>query len=255
MSAGRAGGAKVLLTGASSGIGAALAARLAGPGATLGLIARRRDKLEAVARRAERAGARAIVYAADVRDGAAMRDAVNAFAAVSGGLTMAIANAGVSRSDNLSAGDAAPLSDLIAINVQGALNTLVPAVPHLIAAGGGHLVAVGSVAGFRGLPGKGAYCASKAALKTMMDAFRPDLRRYGIRVTTICPGWVESELTERNPYPMPFLMEAERAARLIARALRRERATYVFPWQMRWLAVPLMTLVPDVLLPQLGGRR
>ena len=247
-------GAKVLLTGASSGIGMALAERLAAPGVVLGLVARRRERLEALARRLRARGGEAIVFAADVRDGPAMREIADDFAGRAGGVTVAIANAGVSRSDNLGSGDPGPLSDLIAVNVQGAINTLAPVVPHMIRARSGHLVAVGSVAGFRGLPGKGAYCASKAALKTMMDAFRPALSPYGIHVTTICPGWVESELTENNPYPMPFIMKAERAAELIVRALERRRRTYVFPWQMRWLAVPLMQTVPGWMLPRLSGR-
>ncbi len=113
---------------------------------------------------------------------------------------------------------------------------------------------IGSVAGFRGLPGKGAYCASKAAVKTLMDAWRPVLRPHGIRVTTICPGFVESEMTADNPFPMPFLMGADRAARLIARAIARRRRTYVFPWQMR-LVVPLLVRVPERLLPLHAARQ
>jgi hypothetical protein len=243
-------GAKVFLTGASSGIGLALAERLAAPGATIGVVARRRDRLEALAHRLEALGAKAIPYEVDVRDGPAMRAAVDDFAERAQGITLAVANAGLSRDDALHRGDAAPISDLIAVNVQGAINTLVPAVPHMIRAGAGHLAAVGSVAGFRGLPGKGAYCASKAALKTLMDGFRPVLRPHGIDVTTICPGWIETELTENNPYPMPFIMSAGRAAELIARALDRRRRTYVFPWQMRWIVVPLMAVVPDRMLPR-----
>jgi short-subunit dehydrogenase len=247
-------GAQVLLTGASSGIGWALAERLAGPECALGLVARRRERLEALAERLRSRGARALVYEADVRSAEAMQSVVTRFAAEAGGLSLVVANAGISRSDRLEEGDSARLTDLVAINVQGVINTLVPAVPLMIRAGGGHLAAVGSVAGFRGLPGKAAYCASKAALKTLMDGFRPALRRYGIAVSTICPGWVESEMTEDNPYPMPFILPTPRAAELIARALERRRRTYVFPWQMR-LAVPLMRWVPERLLPGLEGRR
>jgi len=246
-------GAKVLLTGASSGIGWALAERLAEPGAALGLVARRRARLEQLRVRLEERGARAFVYEADVRDAARMQEVVERFAADAGGLTLAIANAGVSRSDRLKQGDASRLSDLMAVNVQGVINTLLPAVPHFLRAGGGHLVAVGSVAGFRALPGKAAYCASKAALKTLMDGFRPALRKHGIHVTTICPGWIESEMTEGNPYPMPFLMKADRAAHLIARAIAERRRTYVLPWQMRW-AVPLIRLIPDFVLPNFSNR-
>jgi short-subunit dehydrogenase len=247
-------GAKVILTGASSGIGWALAERLAAPGVTLGLVARRRDRLEALAERLRGRDTRALVYEADVRDARAMRRVAEDFVKQADGVTLAIANAGVSRSDRLYSGDPEPISDLVAVNVQGVIHTLTPLVPHMIRSRAGHLVSVGSVAGFRGLPGKGAYCASKAALKTLMDSFRANLRPYGIHVTTICPGWVESEMTEGNPYPMPFLMKAERAAELIVRALRRRRRTYVFPWQMRWIAVPLMPVVPDWVLPGMERR-
>jgi len=246
--------ARILLTGASSGIGWALAERFAGPGAVLGLVARRIERLEALRAIIEERGARAYALQADVRDASRMKSVVEEFARSAGGLSLLVANAGVSRSDRLKDGDAEPLSDLIAVNVQGALNTILPAIPIMIRAGGGHVVAVGSVAGFRGLPGKGAYCASKAALKTLMDGFRPALRGYGIHVTTICPGWVESELTKDNPYPMPFLMNAARAAELIADAISRRRRTYIFPWHMR-LAIPLMRAVPDMFLPGLSGRR
>ncbi len=133
---------------------------------------------------------------------------------------------------------------MIRSNVLGVMHTLLPAIPPMMEAGMGHLVTVGSVAGFRGLAGKGAYCASKAAVKTLMDAYRPVLKPHGIRVTTICPGYVRTEMTEKNTFPMPFLMESDKAAVLMARAIEKGRKTYVFPWQMR-LAVPLLSLAPD----------
>lgn len=245
---------RVFITGASSGIGWALAEALAAPGVTLGLAARRSDRLNALVQTVAAKGATAFPYGVDVRDRDATAHAVKAFADRAEGLDTVIANAGMSTSDGLAEGDATRASDLMAVNVQGALHTLLPAVPILRAGGGGALVAIGSVAGFRGMPGKGAYCASKAALKVMMDAWRPELRTAGIQVTTICPGWVESELTDRNGYRMPFIMPAPKAARLILRAIRAGRATYVFPWQMR-LVVPLMRSVPDWMLPSLATRR
>jgi short-subunit dehydrogenase len=249
-------GPRILLTGASSGIGAALAELYAarhGAALTLGLVARRSERLAQVAARAQAAGARTLTYTADVRDRERMAEVAREFVAAAGGCTLAIANAGVSRSDALALGDAGDASEVVASNVSGVIHTLLPLIPTLIAQRAGHLVTIGSVAGFRGLPGKGAYCASKAAAKMLMDAWRPELRRHGIRVTTICPGWIVSEMTDENAYPMPFLMDTPKAARLIARAIDRGRATYVFPWQMR-LALPLIRLVPERLLPTLAAR-
>jgi len=247
---------QIFITGASSGIGAALAelyARQHGAALTLGLVARRGERLAALADRLRGLGARVLCYPADVRERERMAEVARAFASAAGGVTLAIANAGLSRPDDLPAGDAAAAAEVVTINVAGVLHTLMPLLPTLIAQGSGHVVAIGSVAGFLGLPGKGAYCASKAALKTMMDAFRPALSPYGIHVTTICPGWVVSEMTARNDYAMPFLMDTPKAARLIARAIARGRATYVFPWQMR-LALPLIKALPERLLPTLAAR-
>lgn len=250
---------RILISGASSGIGAALAEHYAAlpagsaGGVTLGLVARRADRLEALAARLQGRGARVLTYGADVRDRAAMAEVAGRFVAEAGGVSLAIANAGRSVAERITAGDAAESADTVNVNVAGVIHTLLPLIPPMIAQGGGHLVTVGSVAGFRGLPGKGAYSASKAAVKTLMDAWRPELRSHGIRVTTICPGWIVSEMTAENPYPMPFLMDTARAARLIARAIARGRRTYVFPWQMR-LAVPVLRALPERLLPMHATR-
>ncbi|HUJ76086.1 MAG TPA: SDR family NAD(P)-dependent oxidoreductase [bacterium] len=238
----------VFITGASAGIGAALARAYAAPGCTLGLVARRVEQLERVKQELEGRGARVLLYQADVRDAEQMANAAKAFCSATEGVSLAIANAGTSHSDRLDQGSAAPGTETIAINVIGTINTLLPLVPAMMAQRRGHLVAIGSVAGFRGLPHKGAYSASKAAVKTLLDGYRPVLRPYGIRCTTICPGYVETELTAKNKFPMPFLMPADRAARLIQGAINQGKSTYVFPWQMRAL-IPLLQRVPDRWLP------
>lgn len=245
---------RILITGASAGIGLALAEHYAREGAVLGLAARRADRLEALKPRLETHGAKVYCYAADVRDAPRMAEVARAFWQAAGGVDIVIANSGISSSDGLKSGDPQAAADVVAVNVQGVIHTLVPFIPPLLERKHGHLVAIGSVAGFRGLPGKGAYSASKAAVKTLLDAWRVNLRGSGVHVTTICPGYVESELTTGNAYPMPFLMKAEKAAGLIARAIDRHAKTYVFPWQMR-LVVPILRIVPESLLSTFSGRK
>ncbi len=239
---------RIFITGASAGIGQALAEAYAGPGVTLGLVARRAERLTALVERFAKLGCTAMPFAANVGDAAQMRQVAMTFCEEAGGVDLAIANAGINRPDRSLDGDPAGAAETIQVNVNGVLHTLLPLVPAMAAQGHGHLVAIGSVAGFRGLPGNAAYCASKAAVKTLMDAYRPVFRRRGIRVTTICPGYVESELTAKNKTPMPFLMPVDKAARLIQRAIARGASTYVFPWQMR-LLVPLLVRVPDRFFP------
>jgi len=237
---------RILITGASAGIGAALATHYAerhGAALTLGLVARRTDRLEALAGRLGALGARVLTYGADVRDRDAMEGVAQAYLAAAGGVDLAIANAGIGNRDRLRQGDAAHTADTVNVNVLGVIHTLVPLIPAMVEQRAGHLVGVGSLAGFIPVPGLGAYCASKAAVKMLMDTWREQLRHRGIRVTTVCPGWVATEMNAANPNPMPFRMEAPRAARLIDRAIERGRATYVFPWQMR-VAVPLLRLLP-----------
>jgi short-subunit dehydrogenase len=240
--------AKIFITGASTGIGKALAELYAAPGVTLGLLARRKHLLEALKPELEERGARVLLYPADVRDAAAMAAAADAFVEAAGGVSLVIANAGVASGGGITNVDVNSLAEVISINVQGVLHTLAPMVPHMMKHRRGHLVTIGSVAGFRGLPGRADYNASKAAVKTLMDGFRMELKPYGIRVTTICPGFVESEMTARNRFHMPFFLKADRAARVIARAIRGNRKTYVFPWQWR-LLLPLIVRAPDWMVP------
>lgn len=244
---------RIFITGASAGIGAALAQAFAGPQVTLGLVARRPERLAELARRLGGTGCRVLTYAVDVTDAARMRQAALAFREAAEGVDLAIANAGTSVSDRILDGDPSRVTEMFRINVEGVLNTLYPMVGAMAAQGSGHLVAIGSVAGFRALPGKGGYSATKAAVKILMDGARPVLKRHNILATTICPGFVQSEITAQNRYPMPFIMPAEQAARLIQRAIVHGARTYVFPWQMRLLA-PLLAGVPDWMLQGFNPR-
>jgi short-subunit dehydrogenase len=242
----------VFLTGASSGLGAELARHYAARGATLGLLARRRNALDTLA--ASLARARCSVYAADVRDADALRAAAADFVGRYGVPDIVIANAGVSvgtvtryAEDNLT------FRDVLDTNVLGMLHTFQPFLEGLILAGRGTLAGIASVAGFRGLPGSEAYSASKAAAISYLESVRVELARTGISVVTICPGYIATPMTSTNPYPMPFLLSAERAATLIARAIERRRRFYVLPWQMAWVG-RLLRVLPRPLYDRVFAR-
>lgn len=242
---------RIIITGASSGIGAALARRYAATGATLGLIARRRPELERLA--AALAGPHEI-YPLDVRDGAAVAAAARAFIARHGCPDIVIASAGVSV--GTLAGqteDIAVFQEVLDINVMGTVKTFQPFI-GCMRSRGGTLVGIASVAGYRGLPGAGAYSASKAAVISALESLRVELRGSGVKVMTICPGYIATTLTANNPYPMPFLMSADRAARRIAALIAQGQEFAVIPWQMAVIA-RLMRLLPNWLYDRLAADR
>jgi len=239
----------VFLTGASSGLGEALALHYAKAGATLGLVARRAAELERVATTI--APATVATYAADVRDAAAMGAAGRDFIARHGLPDVVIANAGVSRGTLADeAGDLAVFRDVFDTNVMGLVNTLHPFIGPMRAARRGTLVGVASLAGIRGLPGAGAYSASKAAVTRVLESLRVELRGSGVAVVTIAPGYIATPMTARNPYRMPFLMDADRAAASIARAIARRKRWHVTPWPMAIVARAL-ALMPRPLYDRL----
>jgi hypothetical protein len=242
----------VFLTGASSGIGAALARHYATQGARLGLVARRTGALAELAQAL--APADCAVYKADVRDATAMRDAAVDFVARFGAPDIVIASAGVSTGTlTEQADDNAAFRAVLDINVLGIVHTFQPFIATMRAAGRGKLAGIASVAGFRGLPGAGAYSASKAAAISYLESLRVELRDTGIEVITICPGYVATPMTHKNPYPMPFLLSADEAARLIARAIARGKRFYVLPWQMA-LVGGLLRILPRVLYDRAFAR-
>jgi len=168
-----------------------------------------------------------------VRDAAALASAAAAFIARFGPPSIVIANAGISRGTLTGhPEDLAVFRAIFDTNVQGIVATFDPFLSAMRAARSGALVGIASVAGFRGLPGAGAYSASKAAAIAYLESLRVELRGTGVAVVTVCPGYVATPMTEKNPYPMPFRIGAERAARLIARAIARRRRFYVLPWPM-----------------------
>lgn len=232
----------VFLTGASSGIGEALARAYAARGARLGLVARRGDRLQAL--RASLPGD-PVCYVADVREPHALQQAAEDFCARFGAPDRVIANAGVSVGTLTGEpGDIEAFRAVLMTNVLGLVHTFAPFIGPMRARAQGTLVGVASVAGIRGLPGSGAYCASKAAAISYMESLRGELRGSGLKVTTLCPGYIDTPMTAHNPYPMPFLLPADEAARRMLKVIEAAPSYAVVPWQMGVVA-KLLRLLPD----------
>jgi len=243
---------KVFLTGASSGIGEAFARHYAAQGATLGLVARRKPQLEALA---SSLGVACATYACDVRDGTAVKAAGGDFIANHGVPDLVIANAGISHGTSTEiADDAQTFRDILDTNVTGIVNTFHPFVAAMRARGSGTLAGIASVAGFRGLPGASAYSASKAAAISYLEALRIELHGTGVKVCTLCPGFIRTPMTAKNPYPMPFILDADDAARRMARVMASGKSFAVVPWQMAILGRVLKILPNPVLDRMLAGR-
>lgn len=246
---------KVFLTGASSGIGEALARFYAGRGATLGLVARREDFLRNLK---ASLGTPAETYPLDVRDLAALKAAAADFVAKHGLPDIVIANAGVSHGTLTEFEDDVDVfRQIMDINVNGVVNTFHPFIAPMKARGSGSLAGIASVAGFRGIPGAGAYAASKAAVISYCEALRIELKRPGVKVTTICPGYIATAMTAENPYPMPFLIPADEFARRCAREIEAHASLAVIPWQMA-IAGRILRLLPNALFDRLmrkAGRK
>jgi NAD(P)-dependent dehydrogenase (short-subunit alcohol dehydrogenase family) len=240
---------KVFITGASSGIGEALAVYYAAQGATLGLAARRG---EALAGLNQRLGGRHACYALDVTDAPALHAAAADFIDRFGAPDIVIANAGVSAGTLTEhEEDLAVFRRLMDINVFGMAATFAPFIPAIRAAGGERrLVGIASVAGIRGLPGAEAYSASKAAAIAYLESLRLEMRPYGIKVVTIAPGYIETPMTEINPYKMPFLLPVDRAAERFAAAIARGASYTVIPWPMGIVA-KLLRALPNWLYDRL----
>lgn len=221
---------RVIITGASSGLGLALAQHYLELGAVAGVCARRADVLQSLSQQFPN---QVYVYALDVRDAAAMQHAAQDFIARAGVPDIVIANAGVSVGTLTEfAEDIEAFQQVMDINVLGMVKTFQPFVAPMRAAQHGTLVGIASVAGLRGLPGAGAYSASKAAVISYLESMRVELHGSGVKVVTLCPGYIKTPMTEINPYPMPFILDAAEAAKRMAHAIERQAAYAVIPWQM-----------------------
>ena len=221
---------RVVITGASGGLGLALARHYLERGAILAAIARRADLLQTLS--AEFPG-KVYWYQMDVRDAAALEEAAGDFVSRVGMPDIVVANAGVSVGTLTEyAEDIHAFQQVMDVNVLGMLQTFQPFVARMREARRGTLVGIASVAGFRGLPGAGAYSASKAAAISYLESLRVELHGSGVKVVTVCPGYIRTAMTSINPYPMAFILEADEAARRIARAIARQTPFAVIPWQM-----------------------
>jgi NAD(P)-dependent dehydrogenase (short-subunit alcohol dehydrogenase family) len=233
---------RVVISGASSGLGLALAQHYLQQGAHVAACARRADLLQSLS---EQFPGQVTCYPLDVRDAAALQAAAQHFIAQVGVPDIIIANAGVS-SGTLTeyAEDIHAFQQVMDINVMGVVKTFQPFISSMRAAGSGTLVGVASVAGFRGLPGAGAYSASKAALISYLESLRVELHGSGVSVVTLCPGYIETPMTAINPYAMPFILPADKAAQRIARAIKSRKSFAVVPWQMG-LVGSLLKVLPN----------
>ena len=237
----------VLISGASSGLGRSLALQYAKQGATLGLIARRRELLKDLSQEIPNAA----IYVADVRDSDAMQAVAHDFVLHHGQPDSVIANAGISRGVLTEyAEDSEVFADILATNVNGMLHIFQPFISHMRSVGSGRLVGIASVAGYRGLPGGGAYSASKAAAIAYLESLRVEMHGSGVSVITVCPGYIITPMTAGNPFHMPFLMSAEDMADKIIRVVDRRKLYAVIPWQMAIVARALR-LLPNFIYDRL----
>lgn len=239
----------VLITGASSGIGAALARACAGPGARLTLGGRDMARLEAVAADCRARGADVATTRIDVTDAAAMAAWVSEADAIRP-LDLVVANAGISAGTGDGAEGPEQTRRIFAVNLDGVMNTVLPAIGPLRTRRAGQIAIVSSVAGFRGFPSAPAYCASKAAVRTWGEGLRGWLAADNVRVSVILPGFVDTPMTQVNRFPMPFLMTADQAARRILRGLARNRGRIAFPWPTAFAAW-MAGVLPDALVDRL----
>lgn len=241
----------ILITGASSGIGAALASAYAETGVSLVLGGRDPGRLAAIETSCRARGAEVETEAIDVVDAAAMRRWIEA-ADDRRPLDLVIANAGISAGTGTEGESEAQARAIFATNIDGVVNTVWPALQRMAQRGQGQIALMSSLAAFRGFPGAPAYCGSKAAIRVWGEGLRGEYGAKGVAITVICPGYVESPMTAVNDFPMPFLMSAERAARIIKRGLAHNRSRIAFPFPMYFGAWLLGVLPPGPTDPLLA---
>lgn len=241
---------RIILTGASSGIGRALALEYARRGARLVLVARRRERLEELAEEVRQAGGECALLVADVAEDGASERAVTLAREQFGGVDIVVMNAGRGGPMFIDNFDTKEVERVMEVNYFSIVRMIGAVLPLMRSEGKGQIVAVSSLAAYRGMPGSAAYNASKAAVTILMESIRTELGGSGIDVTTIAPGFVRSEMTDQNEFAMPFMLETEDAARRIVRAIDARRSIYRFPIPTS-LAVRILGLLPNPLYDRL----
>lgn len=240
-------GQVALITGASSGIGWEMARQLASEGCKVGLVARREPELRELQRVITSQGSIAAYAVADVSELQQVEAAFRLIREQLGPIDLVIANAGVGKSTLLNPVNMADVESMIRTNLLGVIYTLSTALPDMLERKTGHLVAISSLAGYRGLPGESAYCASKAGVNSYLDGLRMQLRGTGVQVTTVCPGFIKTPMTASFDFPMPGLLQADVAAKRIIRAIKAGIKVYNFPWHVH-LLTKLSRWIPDGLV-------
>jgi short-subunit dehydrogenase len=242
-----------VVTGASSGIGRELAKELVRDGYRVGLLARRREELEKLVGEIRQAGGEAEFESADVADRTNLVSAIHRLAERLGPIDLLVANAGSGTATRFDPPNTEEVEQVIRVNLLGVVYAIEAVLPDMLKRRSGHIAATSSLAAYKGFPGQAAYCASKAAVKIYLEALRLDLRGTGIHVTTICPGFVKTPMTASHRFRMPFLMDADEAARRVARALRRKKKVFNFPWQTERL-VKFCYWVPDWIMARVAKK-
>lgn len=239
----------ILITGASSGLGAALAISMAAPGIRLSLTGRDNSRLSGIAATCSTLGAQTVTSVFDVTDADAAKSCVDT-ADDAFPLDLVIANAGISAGTGRGGETAIQARAIFAVNVNGVANTILPTIGKMRPRGHGQIAIMSSLAGFIGFPGAPTYCASKAAVRVWGESLRGELAGSDIGVSVICPGFVRTPMTDRNPFPMPFLIEPEKAARIIVSGLAQNKARIAFPWPL-YAAVRTLGALPTGLRDRL----
>lgn len=243
-----------VVTGASSGIGRGVALALASQGAKVGLIARRADRLRELEVEIQRAGGTVAFAVADITQRERLAIAISELRNRLGPIELLVANAGLGLPDRVEPLSVDDIEAMMRVNYLGVIFAVEAVLPEMLARGAGHIAAVSSQGAYKGMPGSGGYCASKAAVSTFMESLRIELYGRGIAITTICPGFVRTEMTAENAFYMPGLLDADEAGRRIVRALEQRRKVFNFPWQTT-LLMKAVRWAPDWLINRMLPRK
>lgn len=236
----------ILITGASSGLGAALALDYAASGIFLSLHGRNEERLSQVAEQARLRGAEVSTHTGDVTDAKDITTWIETRDATQP-LDLLIANAGISAGTGRKGESLDQVNTIFAANVTGVFNSIHPVLPLMTRRKKGQIAIISSLASFRGFPGAPAYCASKAAVRVYGEGLRAEMMRHNVEVNVVCPGFIKTPMTDVNPFPMPFLMSTERAAKIIRKGLASNRARIAFPWPL-YAFVRMLTALPQPLM-------